>query len=353
MRPTITTTSKRLFISLVLIFALLSSSALITTANARVIPQKRAPDSNDDNNRGNLLIYPPGHYGGHTPFPPHKDPGSFHTNKRRKRSDPLQVSVTEAQAEAETRIEKRNLFSRLLNTDRLYPHRRPSFHHFYNLNVIDDENDENTNGSGGIGAEEYSYWNSEEEEEEEIDEEDDLERHGGIYEDDDDDEGGFEDVRFVNQMVGGASTPIVIEPFIHHSAHGSSLFDTDGSSSSSNSDQEQHEDSSTGVSNNSDSNDEGEDFDRIRASQPLYQHQYLSSSKHHTDSNNNDDNILKNQIWIVDEWDEDFDGVEETIDDFVDWIDDLDHVRARPASSGSASAGDHSGNNYPLRHLFF
>ncbi|KAF8945837.1 hypothetical protein BGZ47_001864 [Haplosporangium gracile] len=362
MRPTvITILPKRLFIPFILILALLSSSTLITTANARAIFQKRASDSNDDNNRGNLIVYPPGHYDGHTPFPPNKDPGSFHTDKRRKRSAPLQASATEAQAEAEaeagTRIEKRSLFSRLLNTDRLHPHRRPSTHHLYNLNVFDDENDGSNNGNGGVGVKDYSYWNTEEEEEEGIVEEDDLERHGRTYEDDDDDERAFEDVGIVNQIAGGASTSVIIEPFIRHPAHGSSLFDTDGSSSysNSNSDQEQHDDSSTGVSNSNsnDSNDEDEDLDRIRASQPWYQHQYPSSSKHHTDSNNNDDNILKDQTWIVDEWDEDFDDVEENLDDFIDWIDDLDHARARPASSDSTSAGENSGNNYPLRHLFF
>ncbi|KAG9069035.1 hypothetical protein KI688_009925 [Linnemannia hyalina] len=263
-------------------------------------------------------------------------PGPLHTdNKRRKRSD------TQLRAEAEegtgARIEKRSLFSRLLNSNLL--HRRPTMRHLYNLNMDDDTNGDTNDG----GAERYAYWNAEEEEEERIDEEDDLERRVGIYEDDDDE--GFEDVGIVNQVIRGTSTPLIIEPFIRHPAHGSSLFDTDiGSGSNGNDRAGDHDEK---ISYDDDGDDE-EDLDRIRASQPWYLHQYTSSSspKHHNDKNNDDDaDIIESQIWIIDEWDEDFDGVEETIDDFIDWIDDLDHVRAR-------SAGDHSGNNFPLWRLF-
>ncbi|KAG0285452.1 hypothetical protein BGZ96_010296 [Linnemannia gamsii] len=265
----------------------------------------------------------------------------------------LQAEATETGEPGRT-FEKRNLFSRLLNTirdrSRNPRDRRPS--HKHNVNGFNDEYDGNTGD-----LEEYSYWNAEEEDEEGIDEEDDLERHGGIYGDDDDDDdnddnldkGGFENLGLVSQVVVKASAPIVIEPFIRHPAHGSSLFDTDNS-------QDQVEDSNNhGESNNNNIDKEDEDLARIRASQPWYQqqlHPSSSSSKHHADNDNEsnneyDSNILRSQIWIVDEWDEDFDGVEETIDDLIDWIDDLDHVRARPASAPVASGS--SG----VRNLFF
>ncbi|KAK3826315.1 MAG: hypothetical protein JOS17DRAFT_257316 [Linnemannia elongata] len=346
MRPT-TTMPKRLLLPLILILALLSSSST-TTTDARAIFHKRTPDSNDDNSAHDTLIeIPPGRNPDHIRYPPGNNPGSFRTNsKRRKRSDTQLKVEAEAVEGTGTRIEKRNLVSQLLNTNRL--HRRPGTHHLYNLKM-NDETSSDTNGSGSGEAEEYSYWNIEEEDDEEegIDEEDDLERHGGIYEGDDDE--GFEVVGIVNQVLGGASTPIVIEPFIRHPAHGSSLFDTDINSGSSGNGNDRAGDHDKKSSNAEDSNgdDDEEDLERIRASQPWYQHQYPSSSslKHHNDNNSNDNNsnddndILKSQIWIVDEWDEDF-------DDFIDWIDDLDHVRARPAG------GEHSGNTFPLRRLF-
>lgn len=207
---------------------------------------------------------------------------------------------------------------------------------------MEDETNSDTKSNGSGEAEKYSYWNAED------DEEGDLERHGGIYEDDDDEV--FEDVGIVRQVIGGAGTPIVIEPFVRHPAHGNSLFDIDISSSSNGNDRPgDHDEKGSNAGDNNSDDDDKEDLDRIRASQPWYQYQYLSSSspKHHNNENNDDtDDILKSQIWIVDEWDEDFDGVEETIDDFIDWIDELDHVRAHPAG------GDHFGNNFPLRRLF-
>ncbi|KAF9133030.1 hypothetical protein BGX30_012436 [Mortierella sp. GBA39] len=299
------TTPKRL--PLILIFALLFSSA--TTSDARAISHKRTPNSNDDNGGRNTLIeYPPGHNRDHILYPPGKVPGSLHTdNKRRKQSDtPLRAEAEEGTG---ARIEKRNLFSQLLNTHLL--HRLPSMRHLYSLNMNDDT-DSDTNGNGSGGAEGYSYRNAEEEDEEErIDEEDDIERHVGIYDDDDDDDEGFEDVEIVTQVIRGASAPIIIEPFIRHPAHGSSLFDTD-------------------ISSGSNGNDCAGDHDEKIS---------------YTADNNDDTDFLNSQIWIVDEWDEDFDGVEETIDDFIDWIDNLDHVRARPT-------GGHSGNNFPLLRLF-
>ncbi|KAH7048100.1 hypothetical protein BKA57DRAFT_464129 [Linnemannia elongata] len=347
MRPTTKTTPKRLLVPLILILTLLSSTT--TTTDARAIPQKRTPDSNDGNS-DTLIVYPPsGHNPDHILYPPGKDPGSLHTdNKRRKRSDTQLRVEAEAEEGSGAKIEKRNLFSQVLNSGRL--HRRPSTHHLYNLHTNDVANID-TKGSGNGRAEEYPYWSAEEEDEEEIDEEVDLERHVGIYEDDDDDNLGSEDVGIVRQVIGGDSTPIIIEPFIRHPAHGSSLFDTDISSSSNGNDLASDLDeknSNAGDNNNNDEDDE-EDLERIQASQPWLQHQYSSSSspKHHHNNKNNDDaDILKSQIWIVDEWDEDFDGVEETIDDFIDWIDDLDHVRARLAGDG------HSGINFPLRRLF-
>ncbi|KAF9551945.1 hypothetical protein EC957_000114 [Mortierella hygrophila] len=321
MRPTTTTPKTLPFIFLL---ALIFSST--TTSDARAISHKRTPDSNDDNGGSNpLIVYPPGYNPDHILYPPGKAPGSLHAdNKRGKRSD----AQLRAEAEEGTgaRIEKRNLFSRLLNSNLL--HRRPSIRNLYNLNMNDDTNSD-TNGNGSGETEGYAYWNAEEEEEEEegIDEEDDMKRRVGIYEDDDDDDEGFEDVEIVNQVIRGASTPMIIEPFIRHPAHGSSLFDTDTSSG------------------HNDNDCAGDNDEKI--SQPWYLHQYPPSSslKHHNNENNDDTDALEGQIWIVDEWDEDFDGVEGTIDDFIDWIDDLDHVRARPA-------GDHSGNNFPLLRLF-
>ncbi|KAG0287438.1 hypothetical protein BGZ97_007095, partial [Linnemannia gamsii] len=304
---------------------------------ARALPQKRSPDTNDDDsNNGShsdLIVYPPGKHDGHTPYLPGKGGGSLSTDKRRKKRSDTKVVQAEATATgAGKTLEKRNLFSRLFNTNHDRGH-HPRHRQPQPSNKLSNENDRNT-GS----VEEYSYWNAEEEDEEGIDDEDDLEQHSGIYEDDydddDDDKGRYEDLGLVSQGVARASTPIVIEPFIRHPAHGSSLFDTESNS------QDQAEDSNNHGESNNKIDNEDEDLDRIRASHPWYQQQQLhpsssSSSKYHAvddndshenDNNNEDDNnILTNQIWIVDDWDEDFDGVEETIDDLIDWIDDLDH----------------------------
>ncbi|KAG0249102.1 hypothetical protein BGZ95_007689, partial [Linnemannia exigua] len=191
---------------------------------------------------------------------------------RRKRSlDPQEQ-------QEQPQIEKRNIFSRLLNTDRSHePHHRTPSHqiHYQTYNNIGYD------GVDSSEAEEYHYWNAEEQEEGEeegIDVEDDVERHGGIYEDVEDDDEDFGDddgraVLFGNASpstivrAAGTSTPIVIEPFLHPASHNSLFEDTrhrrDG-------DQVQEvEDSNTAaVAAAADNDSEDEDMDRIRASQP-------------------------------------------------------------------------------------
>ncbi|KAF9133935.1 hypothetical protein BGW39_008568 [Mortierella sp. 14UC] len=258
-------------------------------------------------------------------------------SKRRKRS------LDEEQEPQ--RIEKLNLFSRLLNADRLHrmPHRRVHISNNNNNNnnrIYQSSNNDNENSE----AEEYFYWKAEEEEEG-IHDEDGLERHGGIDKDVDDEEENEQDGRVVlfrNVAPGtvrqaGASTSINIEPFLHPAAAAhSSLYDDKN-------DGVVKEDSNAATATGDNDAEDDEAMDRVQASHPWSHQQHPSSSSKHHATNN----FLKSQIWIVDEWDEDFEGVEdETMDDLIDWIDDLDHVRARSsASPGSGSSRASAGGS--------
>ncbi|KAK3826707.1 MAG: hypothetical protein J3R72DRAFT_457577 [Linnemannia gamsii] len=327
-----TTTPQRLFLPLVLVLTLLaSSSSIIATTDARAVPIKRSPGTDDKD----PVYIPPGHdYNPHTPCVwPDQCGGELHTNgggggKRQKRSFEPQAQ----QAQEQPQIEKRNLFSRLFNTERSHhSHHRTSSHkvHYQSYNNIDKDGIDNSE------AEEYHYWNVEEqeegEEEEGIDVEDDMERHSGIYEDvddDDDEDVGDDDGRAVlfgsaspSTIVraAGANAPIVTEPFLHPTSLSSLIEDKETGGDQVH--EKKEEDNSTAAvaiaAAAGDNNDEDEDMDRIRASQPWYQHpeQYPSSSSASASSRHHTNNILS-QIWIVDEWDEDFEGVEEeTLDD--------------------------------------
>ncbi|KAF9906597.1 hypothetical protein EC991_000473 [Linnemannia zychae] len=323
--------------------------------HARAVSVRRSPRGDDE---GGPIYIPPGRKP-HTPcYPPGQCGGQLHADdddKRRKRS-------LDGEPEPQ-RIEKRNLFSRLLNTGSLH---RTTYPRVQNSNSNSNNNNRvyQSYGDDNESNEEYLYWRAEEEEG--IDEEDDLERHGGIYEDVDEDEGEdgivvmFGDVTSGTVKQPGASTSIVIEPFPYPAAAG--LFDSkdDGQM------RENSNTASTAAARDDDNDRENDedtamDMDRIRANHPWYHNQQHPSSPSDYQET---DNIIKSLTWIVDEWDEDLDGVEdEILDDLTDWIDNLDHVRARSAapnagSSAGSSYADASGsegivlNQLPLRSLF-
>ncbi|KAF9093949.1 hypothetical protein BGX29_009730 [Mortierella sp. GBA35] len=311
----------QLVLPLFLFFALLSTSTT-TTSDARAVSVNRSPSPGADEN----MTVNPNNWRPHSPYvDPSNPPGGLEIgggNKRRKKSDSQAQGVAQVATIQGQHHNERNIFSRLLSNDRHFVSTPP---HDYqtNSNNEDEEND----------SEEYVYWNADGEEEEGIDEDDDLERRGGVYEDTDD-EDAFDEIIITNTRA--ASTSIVIEPFlrIHRS-----LFDHLSRLDPDQKDQEEEEEDSNSISSEDDSFldvNADMDEDRIRAGHPWYnQHDQLPSSKQHAA------NVLKSQTWIIDEWDEDFEGVEDTLmDELMDWIDDISHV---PARSGSDSAATTSG----------
>ncbi|KAF9352251.1 hypothetical protein BGX26_009904 [Mortierella sp. AD094] len=50
-------------------------------------------------------------------------------------------------------------------------------------------------------------------------------------------------------------------------------------------------------------------------------------------------------IWIVDDWEEDLEGTEEMMDELVDWIEDLEHTHSHPGSSSVHDRRYRQGHN--------
>ncbi|KAF9925184.1 hypothetical protein FBU30_004991 [Linnemannia zychae] len=289
---------------------LLSPSLLfILVGEARAISVKRSP--------GGPVVRPPGHNDPHTP---NYTPGSaFKTNGQRKRAEAVPADHQDRPGRqdglGQPRIEKRNIFSQLLDIDRdshHLPHLYKTYLDHHRNSVANDNND----------------W---------VDENDNQERHEKT---DEDDENEYRDLISIESLDDAdTSTPVVIEPSLHPTLE--SLFDSHNNDNKHNNliDQDREQEGNIFGSNYDDEDDndnEIEVLNRMQASYPWphLHHPSLSSPSSSSSSGSEDpmqhvENILKSQIWIIDEWDEDFD----VLDDLIDWIEDVDHVRAPTTSS--------------------